>query len=151
MVTSMAIADRKAMIMIRINSLIVSIGIVFYRFIDSSLPMGWLVGLILIVGTSAALIFAVLSAKPNRRFLHKAVFDEVIPNYPNLEDRNFWPPDDVTLEEYEKSMDLVVNDQRLQIGTQVRFAYVIEKYLAHKYKLLDVAYNLFLYLSLIHI
>ena len=144
MVSSMAIADRKAMIMIRINSLIVSVAMISFRFLDDSIHLGWLLGLILIIGTGGALVFAILAARPNNRFLMKIGEKEIFPSYPNLEERNFWVPEDASLQEYEQSMDKVVNSQELQIGNQVRFAYMIEKYLSAKYRLLDIAYNLFL-------
>ena len=144
MVTSMALADRKAMIMIRLNSIIVSIVIVLYRYLNEGLVLGWLIGVILIVGTGGALILAILAAKPNQKFLTDLGEKEIYPTYSGLESRNFWIPSDVTLSDYEESMDKVVNSQELQIGNQVRFAYLIEKYLSSKYKLLDLSYNLFL-------
>ncbi len=144
MVSSIAIADRKAMIMIRLNSLIVSIAMISYRSMNEGITLGWLIGLILIIGAGLALIFAVLAAKPNNNFLRKLEKDEIFPAYPNLEERNFWVPADATLQEYEDSMDKVVRSQELQIGNQVRFAYMIEKRLIAKYRLLDFAYNLFL-------
>ena len=67
-----------------------------------------------------------------------------LPKYPELKYNNFLPVGKFTLEEYEKSMDEVVRSQELQIGNQTRFAYVIEAYLMNKYRLLDIAYNLFL-------
>lgn len=144
LVSSMAIADRKAMIMIRINSLLVTVIMVFYRYIDHELAMGWLIALLLIIGTGLALVFAVLAARPNGRAMHKITVNEIETLYPNLEERNFWVGPHVSLDEYEQSMDKLVNSQELQIGSQVRFNYVIEKYLSNKWRLLDIAYNLFL-------
>lgn len=144
MVTAIAIADRKAMIMIRMNSLIVSVAMVSFRYLNDSITLGWLIGAILILGTGIALVFAVLAAKPNNNFLRRVEKEEIIPAYPNLEQRNFWVPANTTLQEYEASMDKVVRSQELQIGNQVRFAYMIEKRLISKYKLLDIAYTLFL-------
>lgn len=144
LVSSMAIADRKAMIMIRINSLLVTVVMVLYRYIDHGLPMGWLIALLLIIGTGLALVFAVLAARPNGRAMHKIDTEEIKPLYPNLEENNFWVGPEVSLTEYEESMDKLVKSQELQIGSQVRFNYVIEKYLAQKWRLLDISYNLFL-------
>ena len=144
MVSSIAIADKKAMIMISLNSLIVSVVMLSFRTLNDSIALGWLIGLVLLLGTGVALVFAVLAAKPNNNFLRRVEKEEIFPSYPNLEERNFWVTANASLQEYEESMDKVVRSQELQIGNQVRFAYMIEKRLISKYKLLDIAYNLFL-------
>jgi hypothetical protein len=144
LVSYLAISDRKAMIMIRVNSMIVSAAILFYRYLNDNLPHGWLIALILIIGAGGALVFSVLAAKPNGYWLLKFFNKNVKPTYPDLKYNNFYPIGNYTLDEYEKSMDEVVRSQELQIGNQTRFAYTIESYLRNKYRLLDIAYNLFL-------
>ena len=144
LVSYLAISDRKAMIMIRVNSLIVSAAILFYRYLNDNLPHGWLISLILIIGAGGALVFSVLAAKPNGYWMMRFFNKNIKPKYPELKYNNFLPVGKFTLEEYEKSMDEVVRSQELQIGNQTRFAYVIEAYLMNKYRLLDIAYNLFL-------
>jgi hypothetical protein len=143
-VSSLAIADRKAMIMIRVNSTIVSVSILFYRYLNENLTHGWLIGLILIVGTGGALVFSVLSARPNGLWIYRFFKKHIEPKYPELEYNNFMPMGQPTLEQYELSMDKVVRSQELQIGNQTRFAFAIQRYLGNKYRLLDIAYNLFL-------
>ncbi len=140
----LAISDRKAMIMIRVNSLIVSAAILFYRYLHDNLPHGWLISLILIVGAGGALVFSVLAAKPNGIWILRFFNKNIKPTYPELKYNIFFPVGKYTLEEYERNMDEVVKSQELQIGNQTRFAYVIEAYLTNKYKLLDIAYTLFI-------
>jgi len=133
-----------AMIMIRVNSTIVSVSILFYKYLNENLHFGWLIGLVLIIGAGGALVFSVLAARPNGVWFYKFFKKHIEPKYPDLEHYNFMPVGQPTLDEYEESMDKVVRSQELQIGNQTRFAFSIERYLYNKYRLLDIAYNLFL-------
>ncbi len=142
--SSLAIADRKAMIMIRVNSTLVSAIIVFYQYINENIVHGSLMAVVLVLGSGGALIVSVLSARPNGLWFFRFFKKNIEPKYPDLEYNNFMVRGHTTLDEYEISMDKVARSQELQIGNQTRFAYALENYLSSKYRLLDIAYNLFI-------
>ena len=144
-ITSLSIADRKAMIMIRINSTLVSALIVFHDYIADYVQQGGTIASILIVGNVLSLICSIIAAKPNGWQIHTIFKKDIDPKYPNLEENNFMIFRNLcSFDDYEKSMDKVVNSQELQIGNQVRANYVLMKYIVSKYLLLDLAYGLFL-------
>lgn len=144
MVSSIAIADKKAAILIRINAAIVSGLVVFQNYINTNVESGKLISIILIVGIMISLILAILSAKPFGGLIRKFFIKEVEPKYPNLEENNFIVFDRTPLDEYEESMAKVLKSQDLQIGNQVRFNFVLSSSIGYKYVLLDWAYNIFL-------
>jgi len=144
MVSSIAIADKKAAILIRINAAIVSGIIVFQSYIQANVQSGKLISVIIMIGIMISLILAILSAKPFGGFIRKYFAKEIEPKYPNLEENNFMVLDRKPLEEYEASMVKVLNSQDLQIGNQVRFNYILSSNIGYKYMLLDWAYNIFL-------
>jgi len=144
MISGIIIADQKAMILLRTNSTIISGAIVFHDFIDTNVPLGHLIGVIIIVGLSISLILSILAARPFGRRLNNIFKKEIALTRPNLSENSFFMIEDASIEEYEAAIDKVVKSQELQIGNQVRAHYLLNRNLNYNYKLLDIAYNLFL-------
>ena len=140
----MAMADRKAMIMVRINATIVSVLIVFHRFLITDIKFGVTMGVILLIGGTLSLILSLLAASPIAHLMKSIWHKEIHPKYPELKYNNFMIFNYHSLEEYEESMNEVINSQELQIGNQVRTSYLINLYNSHKYKLLYLSYSIFL-------
>ncbi len=60
-----ALADRKSHIMIRLNSLLISILIVFFKEIINLTPLAIFTGVFFLITTLISLIFSALAAKPH--------------------------------------------------------------------------------------
>lgn len=145
---SIAIADKKAAILIRINTAIISALIVFESYFKGNASFNNQIIPILIVGLSISLIFAVLAAKPFSYIMYKA-FNKIKKKYPNLEENNFMLFEVPEFEKYEISMQKVLKSQNLQIGNLTRFNYFMSKSISKNYLQLEIAYTAFLITFLI--
>ncbi len=141
---SIAIADKKAAILIRINTAIISALIVFESYFEGNASFNNQIILILIIGLSISLIFAILAAKPFSYIMYK-VFNKIIKKkYPNLEENNFMIFEVPEFDKYELSMQKVLKSQNLQIGNLTRFNYFMSKSISRNYLQLEIAYTVFL-------
>lgn len=141
---SIAIADKKAAILIRINTAIISALIVFESYFEENASFNNKIIPVLIIGLSMSLIFAILAAKPFSYIMYK-VFNKIIKKkYPNLEENNFMIFEVPEFEEYEVSMRKVLRSQNLQIGNLTRFNYFMSKSISRNYLQLEIAYTIFL-------
>ena len=142
--SSIAIADKKAAILIRINTAIISALIVFESYFEENASFNSQIVPILIIGLSISLIFAILAAKPFSYIMYK-VFNKIVKKkYPKLEENNFMIFEVPEFEEYELSMKKVLNSQNLQIGNLTRFNYFMSKSISRNYLQLEIAYTAFL-------
>ncbi len=143
-VSLVSIMDRKAAILIRITTSLVSAIVVFHNYIEVNVENGMIISIVLIIGMTTSLILSILAAKPFGRIIFRIFNKEIMPSHPNLEENNFMILQDCTLAEYEESMRKVVQSQNLQLGNQIRASYMISKYNAYKGRLVDLAYSVFL-------
>lgn len=141
---SISIADKKAAILIRINTAIISALIVFESYFEGKLSFNNLIVPILIIGLSISLVFAILAAKPFSYAMYKVFNKTIKKKYPNLEDNNFMLFQVPEFEEYESSMKMVLKSQNLQIGNLTRFNYFMSKSISRNYIQLEIAYTAFL-------
>jgi len=147
--SSIAIADKKAAILIRINTAIISALIVFESYFEGNSSFNNQIIPILIIGLSISLIFAILAAKPFSFIMYR-VFNKIIKKkYPNLEENNFMIFEIPEFEKYELSMQKVLKSQNLQIGNLTRFNYFMSKSISRNYLQLEIAYTAFLITFLI--
>ncbi|WP_439184338.1 Pycsar system effector family protein [Carboxylicivirga taeanensis] len=146
LVNRMAMADRKAMIMVRINTTIISLLIVFNQKMGVYVENGNVIAIILLIGSGTSLVLSLLTASPIGAYVHRLFkyHREMKQKYPNFKHNSFMMMKRVGLDEYEKSMDAVVRNQDLQIGNQVRASFMLSHYTLCKYQLLQWSYNLFL-------
>ncbi len=141
---SIAIADKKAAILIRINTAIISALIVFESYFKGNTSFNEQIIPVLIIGLSISLIFAILAAKPFSYIMYK-VFNKIVKKkYPNLEENNFMIFEVPEFEKYELSMQKVLKSQNLQIGNLTRFNYFMSKSISRNYLQLEIAYTIFL-------
>lgn len=141
---SIAIADKKAAILIRINTAIISALIVFESYFDGNASFSTQIIPILIIGLSISLIFAILAAKPFSYIMYKVFNKTIKKKYPNLEENNFMIFEVPDFEKYELSMQKVLKSQNLQIGNLTRFNYFMSKSISRNYLQLEIAYTAFL-------
>ena len=147
--SSIAIADKKAAILIRINTAIISALIVFESYFKGNSSFNEQIIPVLIIGLSISLIFAILAAKPFSYTMYN-VFNKVIKKkYPKLEENNFMLFEIPDFETYELSMRKVLKSQNLQIGNLTRFNYFMSKSISRNYLQLEIAYTAFLITFLI--
>ncbi|CAN5526290.1 hypothetical protein BH11BAC3_BH11BAC3_39720 [soil metagenome] len=141
-------SDNKAHIMISVNSIIISviIGLVVRRM-DAThniiIPT-----MILISGSMAATIFAVLATRPKipDGTFSKAQVDNKSANL--LFFGNFYK---MNFSDYYEGMQKVMADREFLYGSLIRDIYSQGKVLGHKYKLLRISYTIFMYTLIISI
>ena len=136
-----ALADRKSHIMIRLNSLLISILIVFFKGIISLTPAAIITGVIFLLTTLISLIFAAIAARPSvtKRVSAETSFEKAqkniffYGNYIGLE-----------LEQYEEVVESIINKPNLIYGNMIRDLYFLGKVLDKKFNLLQYSYNIFI-------
>ena len=147
--SSISIADKKAAILIRVNTAIISALIVFESYFDENAPFNEQIIPVLIIGLSISLIFAILAAKPFSYTMYSVFNKTIKKKYPNLEENNFMLFEVPDFEEYELSMKKVLKSQNLQVGNLTRFNFFMSKSISRNYVQLEIAYTVFLITFLI--
>ncbi|MFC0182135.1 Pycsar system effector family protein [Pseudarcicella hirudinis] len=137
-----ALADHKAHIMISINAVIVSLVIsILVRKLDD-LP-GLLIPIILLTIVSLlTIVFAILATRPK---LAKGIFtQEQIDNKTAniLYFGNFYK---MELKDYESGINKMMNDSDFLYASMTKDLYDLGQILAHKYKMLRISYNIFMF------
>lgn len=137
------IADRKANILISVNSIVISmlISVLTYQDVTTTSPQILLPVVTFLMTGMTSLVFAILAIRPKVTQLNtsKTSKDEVkknivfFGNFVHLE-----------LEEYEEAMDAVFRDSELMYGNMTRDLYHLGKVLDKKYRYLTNAYNIFM-------
>lgn len=144
-INSFNMIDRKAAIMIRINSTIISAVIIFYSKIQS-LPFGNYIGMILIITCFFSLLFALNASRPH-------IFDFIFSfkrtmkkRELSLEEKIFMPGATFStpIEEYEKAFNKIVHNQKLQIGNQIRSLHLAEKRIHDSFMHIELSYIVFI-------
>lgn len=143
-VSLISILDKKAAILIKISTTIVSASIFFHKYLESNVINGHLLSHILLGGLMISLILSILATKPFSAFYRRMYEKEVLSNHPTLAENNFIFDGTSSLMDYELSMKEVIKSQDLQIGNQVRANYLIAKNNRYKSRLIDLAYTFFL-------
>jgi len=146
---SISIADKKAAILIRINTAIISALIVFESYFKGNAAINQQIIQVLIIGLSISLIFAILAAKPFSYIMYKVFNKTIKKKYPKLEENNFMLFEVPEFDKYERSMQKVLESQNLQIGNLTRFNYFMSKSISRNYLQLEIAYTAFLITFLI--
>lgn len=146
---SISIADKKAAILIRINTAIISALIVFESYFEGNATFSKQIIPVLIIGLSISLIFAILAAKPFSYIMYKVFNKTIKKKYPKLEENNFMLFEVPEFDKYEISMQKVLKSQNLQIGNLTRFNYFMSKSISRNYLQLEIAYTAFLITFLI--
>jgi hypothetical protein len=137
-----AIADNKSNILISVNAIILSISITVLvtRFEDT--PNIIMPSLIFLVFCLITIVFAILSTRPH---ISSGTFnkEEIKKNKVNLLFfGNFY---NMELDDYEWAIgELMKNDENLY-SIMIKDQYSLGKVLAKKYKLLRIAYNVFMF------
>lgn len=135
-------ADNKAHIMITVNSIIVSVlvSLLFRKLEDNT---NFIIPAILTMATSLiSIVFAILVTRPN---VTQGTFtkDDISKKRANLLFfGNFY---NMTLEDYEWGIGEMMKDSEFLYGSMTRDIYNLGVVLGRKYKLLRIAYNIFMF------
>jgi predicted metal-dependent HD superfamily phosphohydrolase len=137
-----AIADNKSNILISVNSIMMSITLTVLVTRFDEIPHIILPTIIFLLFSLVTIVFAILSTRPN---ISSGTFskEDIKQNKVNLLFfGNFY---NMKLDEYEWAIgELMKNDANLY-STMIKDQYSLGKVLAKKYKLLRVAYNVFMF------
>ncbi len=133
-----SIADKKSNILISINGIIISLGLAFMVGNFGERP-GFILPVLLFLGFSlATIILAILSTRPN---ISKGRPNEKQTNSNLLFFGNFYKMDP---DDYERSINELINDDPSLYSAMIRDQYHLGKVLARKYKLLSISYGVFM-------
>lgn len=136
-----SIADNKSTILISINAIIISVIITFLA--SNSLELKNIIIPIAICLTSAltTIILAILATRPHLRF-GRFTMQEVHENKVDLLFfGNFYNMDFI---EYKNAVEIMINDNNTLYGSMIKNQHELGKILAKKFKLLKLAYNVFM-------
>jgi len=137
-----SIADNKSNILISVNAIILSIALTVLVSRFEETPNIILPTIIFLLFSLITIVFAILSTRPN---ISSGTFskEDIKQNKVNLLFfGNFY---NMELQDYEWAIgELMKNDENLY-GTMIKDQYSLGKVLAKKYKLLRIAYNVFMF------
>ncbi|MEM9361424.1 MAG: Pycsar system effector family protein [Bacteroidota bacterium] len=145
MVNMLNMMDRKASMMIRVNSTLVSGIVVFFEHI-SKIEGGKVIGVIIVIFSFISLVTSIFAARPPITKFTRDFRKKIGAKYPISSKSIFMVglSSHLELDEYEESYNELVNNQELQIGNQIRTHYVFESELKKGFKMLEFSYNSFL-------
>lgn len=137
-----AIADNKSNIMISINGIIISIIIASISSKIDSNPWLLIPTSLLLITCMTALVYSILAARP-RVSNEKVTLDDVRANRSNLlYFGNFYK---LTREDYVTGMEELMADSERIYNTMARDLYGLGTVLETKFRLLRIAYNVFMW------
>lgn len=137
-----SMADSKAHIMISVNSIIISFMLtVLVRRIEDY-PNMVIPAIIFLITSVTTVIFAVLATRPN---VTSGTFTKEDINNKNANLLFFGNFYKMKLDEYEWGMRKMMDDADFLYGSMTKDVYHLGVVLAHKYKLLRISYNVFMF------
>ncbi|RBL94035.1 Pycsar system effector family protein [Chitinophaga flava] len=137
-----SMADSKAHIMISVNSIIISFMLtVLVRRIEDY-PNMIIPAVIFLITSVTTVIFAVLATRPNVTSGTFTKEDISNKNANLLFFGNFYR---MKLDEYEWGMKKMMEDSEFLYGSMTKDVYHLGVVLAHKYRLLRISYNIFMF------
>jgi predicted metal-dependent HD superfamily phosphohydrolase len=137
-----AMADNKANILVTVNSIIITVLIsVLFRRLETSPHLT--IPTIIFLGMSiTTIIFSVLATRPNVNPGRFSRNDIAARKTNLLFFGNFYR---MHLDEYEWAMKEMINDREYLYGSLIKDIYFLGAVLGRKYRLLRIAYNIFMY------
>lgn len=136
-----SIADNKSNILISLNGIIISLGLVALASKFRENPAIILPTIIFIVFSLSTIILAILSTRPNISSGKFSKYDIKEKRVNLLFFGNFYK---MELNEYEWAVRELINDDQYLYATMTKDQFFLGKVLARKYRLLRWAYNVFM-------
>jgi len=144
-VNAINVIDRKAAIMIRVNSMIISAIVIFFTRIEE-VSNGYYIGVILIISCFLSLMFALNASRP-QSFSKLFIFKKIAKKRKLMPEEQIFiggASAELSTEEYEKAFKNIVNNQSLQIGNQVRAMHLLEKSIRSAFINIEISYLAFM-------
>ncbi len=136
-----SIADNKSNILISVNAIIISISMTVLVTRLEEMPEYIIPTLIFLVFCLVTIVFAILSTRPNISSVNFSK-EDIKQNKVNLLFfGNFYK---MELNDYELAIGELMNNEDNLYSTMIKDQYFLGKVLAKKYKLLRIAYNVFM-------
>ena len=130
-------ADRKARIMLVVNSVFLTLSITLMTKIIVNIQYGWLFASIMMISNVISLFFSIRSVKPEFNSAKDAETENNILHYKKC--------DELSLEEYRTQINTTLTDDTLKMDAFIKELYFYGKLLNIKYRLLKIAYYFFLW------
>ncbi len=136
-----SIADNKANILISINSIVLTVLLSIGIGKISDYPVITFPAIVFIITCLSTIVFAILSTRPkisSGKFTEEDIHNKKVNllffgNFYNME-----------LEDYEWAVKEMMNDQNYLYSSMIRDQYSLGKVISHKYRLLRIAYTIFM-------
>jgi hypothetical protein len=130
-------ADRKARIMLVVNSIFITLSVALISKTFTNIPHSWLFASVLMLSNVISLFFSVQSVKPEFNLAKDAETENNILHYKKCSE--------LTLDEYRSQISTTLTDDTLKMDAFIKELYFYGKLLSIKYKLLKIAYYFFLW------
>jgi len=130
-------ADRKARIMIVVNSILLTIGVTLLTKVIHSTPHVWISATLLICANLLTLFFSVLSVKPE---LHSHIGKEAENNM-----LHYKKCSEYSLGDYTAAMINAMQDHDRKLEAVIKDLYFYGNLLCRKYKLINTSYRVFIW------
>lgn len=145
LINSFTIIDKKASILISINSTIISALLIFFKEM-SSIYNGEYIGISLVIGCLISLFFALNASRPHSYYFLSKFNRKVKMRALKPEETIFvsGAASGMTESEYQIAFNKIVNNQNLQIGNQVRASFMSEKRIKKSFIYIEISYLTFM-------
>jgi len=137
-----AIADNKSNILITVNSLLISVIITFLIRKYYEMPHLIIPSIIFLLTCLSSMIFAILAARPKVAYSEYTRDDIKKKRVSLLFFGDFF---NMTIDDYEWGIEELMKDSKNLYRSMILHQYQLGKVLAIKYKLIRIAYSIFLY------
>ncbi len=137
-----SLADRKANILVRLNSILISGMVIFYKNITSITDLATISVVFFLSTLLISLIFATLAVRPSSEDIKHDGDPELDKTVGHMFMYTHYV--DMDPDEFEKTFDTMMADAGLIYGSMARDLYQIGKIIVKKYKLLRIAYTTFM-------
>jgi hypothetical protein len=127
-------ADRKARIMLVVNSILLTLGITVITKIVIPVPYAWTSALLLIIGNLLSLFFTILSVRPEINAGELKAGDNILHYSKCLE----YP-----FSQYREMITTTMHDNDKKMEAMIKEIYFYGHLLSMKYRLMKVAYKFF--------
>jgi hypothetical protein len=128
-------ADRKARIMIVVNSILLTLGITTITKLIDHVPHAWMSAVILMISNLLSLFFTILSVRPEiKGNLSKEIENNIL-HFSKVREYNY--------KEYELRVRELIHDNEKKIESLIKDLYYYGQLLINKYRLMKVAFRIF--------
>ena len=127
-------ADRKARIMIIVNSILLTLALTIITKLVDHVPHAWITAVVLIISNLLSLFLSILSVRPEIKSRLSDHMDNML-HYQNTTQFDF--------REYSQRIRSMLLDNEAKVDSLIKDLYFYGNLLSQKYRLMKAAYRLF--------